>query len=55
MATLRWKKASAAPKVEGPIRCHRCRLMCRDAEHYLAHQCEPKVILTLVRPHAVTR
>jgi len=55
MATLRWKKVGAAPKVEGPIRCHRCRLMCRDAEHYLQHQCEPKVILTLVRPHAVAR
>ena len=26
-------------KVKGPIRCHKCQLMCRDAEHYLSHAC----------------
>jgi hypothetical protein len=55
MASLHWKKLSAAHKVEGPIRCHRCRLVCKDAEQYLKHQCEPKVVLTLVRPHMITR
>ena len=29
-------------KVKGPIRCHKCQLMCRDAEHYLSHKCERK-------------
>jgi hypothetical protein len=28
-------------KVKGPIRCHKCQLKCRDAEHYLSHKCEP--------------
>jgi hypothetical protein len=28
-------------KVKGPIRCHKCQLKCRDAEHYLNHKCEP--------------
>lgn len=28
------------PKVEGPVRCHKCQLMCRDAEHYLSHECK---------------
>jgi hypothetical protein len=40
MASLKWKNAHSAPKVEGPIRCHKCRLMCRDAEHYLSHKCQ---------------
>ena len=26
--------------VKGPIRCHKCQLMCIDAEHYLGHKCE---------------
>jgi hypothetical protein len=26
--------------VKGPIRCHKCQLMCIDAEHYLSHKCE---------------
>jgi len=28
-------------KVKGPIRCHKCQLKCRDAEHYLSHKCSP--------------
>ena len=28
-------------KVKGPIRCHKCQLKCRDAEHYLSHKCAP--------------
>lgn len=28
-------------KVKGPIRCHKCQLVCRDAEHYLNHICKP--------------
>jgi hypothetical protein len=30
-------RADKTSKVEGPIRCHKCQLMCRDAEHYLSH------------------
>ncbi len=26
-------------KVKGPVRCHKCQLLCRDAEHYLNHTC----------------
>jgi Pyruvate/2-oxoacid:ferredoxin oxidoreductase delta subunit len=40
MAPLKWKNAHPASKVEGPIRCHTCRLMCRDAATYLSHKCE---------------
>ncbi len=29
-------------KVKGPIRCHKCQLKCRDADHYLHHKCEPR-------------
>lgn len=32
--------AKIPPKVIGPIRCHKCQLKCRDAEHYLSHKCE---------------
>jgi len=32
--------ANIPPKVKGPIRCHKCQLKCRDAEHYLSHKCE---------------
>lgn len=28
-------------KVKGPIRCHKCQLNCRDADHYLSHECKP--------------
>jgi len=40
-------KAPAIPRpkvvVKGPIRCHKCQLLCQDAEHYLNHGCvEPK-------------
>jgi hypothetical protein len=31
--------AKVASKVLGPIRCHKCQLKCRDAEHYLNHKC----------------
>jgi hypothetical protein len=35
--------SSGAPfKVKGPIRCHKCQLKCRDADHYLHHKCEPR-------------
>ncbi len=51
MAPIKWKEANSAPKVKGPIRCHTCRSMCRDAEHYLNHKCEPKP--SLVRAHAI--
>jgi hypothetical protein len=34
--------AAKTSKVKGPIRCHKCQLMCRDAAHYLDHKCEPK-------------
>lgn len=42
MAPMKWKDANSASKVEGRVRCHTCRLMCSDAEHYLSHKCEPK-------------
>ena len=32
--------ANILPKVKGPIRCHKCQMKCRDAEHYLSHKCE---------------
>lgn len=32
--------ADVPPKVKGPIRCHKCQMKCRDAEHYLSHKCE---------------
>jgi hypothetical protein len=42
-----WKAAAQAriakrvkAVVKGPIRCHKCQLMCIDAEHYLGHQCD---------------
>jgi hypothetical protein len=37
MTTLQPTRADKTSKVEGPIRCHKCQLMCRDAEHYLRH------------------
>ena len=49
MASMRWKNATAAAKVIGPIRCHRCSAMCRDASHYLSHKCGTQPGLTLVR------
>ena len=30
------------PIVKGPIRCHKCQLMCLDAEQYLNHACQPR-------------
>jgi len=33
---------TVAPTVKGSIRCHTCRLVCTDAEHYLSHKCEPR-------------
>jgi hypothetical protein len=29
--------------VKGPIRCHKCQLLCVDADHYLTHACTPRV------------
>lgn len=31
-----------APQVKGPIRCHKCQLVCRDGAEYLSHKCEPR-------------
>jgi hypothetical protein len=45
MTKLQPIRADKISKVEGPIRCHKCQLMCRDAEHYLSHignKCGPK-------------
>ena len=36
MAPIRQEEVNSASKVKGPIRCHKCQLMCRDAEHYLS-------------------
>ena len=40
MAPTRWKNVNAASKVEGRVRCHKCRLICLNAAHYLGHKCE---------------
>jgi hypothetical protein len=32
----------AKSKVEGPIRCHKCQMLCVDAGTYLAHRCTPR-------------
>jgi hypothetical protein len=37
MTTSQPARNGKTSKVEGPIRCHKCQLMCRDAEHYLRH------------------
>jgi hypothetical protein len=26
--------------VKGPIRCHKCQMLCCDAEEYLSHNCD---------------
>ncbi len=38
------KKSSARCEVKGPIRCHRCQRLCRDAVDYLSHKCVPKKV-----------
>jgi hypothetical protein len=44
------KDANSVSKVKGPVRCHKCRLTCRDANHYLSHKCEPpRPSLTIAR------
>jgi hypothetical protein len=30
------------PIVKGPIRCHKCQLLCQTAADYLNHTCEPR-------------
>src|SRR5438105_15863172 len=35
-------RKNPVPEVKGPIRCHKCQMMCRDAAEYLSHKCEPK-------------
>jgi hypothetical protein len=40
--TLADSRSGAPSKVKGPIRCHKCQLKCRDADHYLRHKCEPR-------------
>ncbi len=29
--------------VKGPIRCHKCQMLCKDAEQYLSHVCASPV------------
>lgn len=43
MAPVKQKNVNVAHQVKGPIRCHTCRLTCRDAEHYLSHTCAPSL------------
>ena len=33
---------AAKSTVKGPIRCHKCQLLCQDADHYLTHTCSPR-------------
>jgi hypothetical protein len=42
MALMKRNDANAVSTVKGPIRCHKCQLMCSDARHYLSHTCKPK-------------
>jgi hypothetical protein len=44
MGLIKADGSKAVSKVKGPIRCHKCQLMCRDAEHYLGHTCNPRPI-----------
>jgi hypothetical protein len=39
-----------APIVKGPIRCHKCQLVCQDAAQYLGHSCEEQRALN--DPHS---
>ena len=43
MALIKQENSTSVHKVKGPLRCHTCRLMCRDAEHYLSHTCAPRL------------
>jgi hypothetical protein len=33
---------NAKSNVKGPIRCHKCQMLCVDADTYLAHTCIPR-------------
>jgi Zn finger protein HypA/HybF involved in hydrogenase expression len=56
MALMKWKDANHVSKVKGPIRCHKCQLMCRDAKHYLGHKCgSHNLEQAIVRRVIVTR
>ena len=35
-------RQSAKSNVKGPIRCHKCQMLCVDADTYLAHACIPR-------------
>jgi hypothetical protein len=53
MATMKWKVANPASKVEGRVLCHKCQLACSTAEHYLSHKCEtPSLNLAMARRFA---
>jgi hypothetical protein len=55
MAPMKWKDANSASKVEGRVRCHKCRLICSDASHYLSHKCEtPSLNPAMARRFTVT-
>lgn len=49
MAAIKWKDAHNASQIKGPIRCHTCRLLCRDPEHYLSHICKAGLSLRAER------
>lgn len=42
-----------APVVKGPIRCHKCQLVCQDAAEYLGHSCEEQRALNDQHPRSV--
>jgi hypothetical protein len=35
-------RQNAKSNVKGPIRCHKCQMLCVDAGTYLAHTCVPR-------------
>ena len=58
MTSSRPTRADKTSKVEGPIRCHKCQLMCRNAEHYLSHisnKCEPEPSADSLAFHSLRR
>ena len=53
MALIKRKDTNTVSKVKGPIRCHKCQVVCCDAEHYLSHKCWPKSSFMQPKPFLV--
>jgi hypothetical protein len=55
MAAISRKDTHSDAKIKGPIRCHTCRILCRDAEHYLSHKCTKGLSLVGARRIATAK